>query len=181
MPRSAPLLALPLLALLAPPAGAASGRVADREGQPIRDARACVQIEKADGVCSNTDASGWYKLPDTTLPRVRITAPGYLPRSVAAVDQEGVIVLERAATLRARLLDAATGEPIRGGTLTLAASTGRQTGPFPVNAAGLRVATLVPGRVVPTGKAAGYRDAVGDEVALVGGQETEVVLRLVPR
>jgi hypothetical protein len=176
----APLLAafsVPLLA--AAPVWAASGRVADREGRPIADARACIQVEKADGVCSTTDAGGWYKLPDTTLPAVRISAPGFLPRSVAAVDQEGVIVLEAAASLRARLLDATTGEPIADGTLRLASSTGRQIGPFPVNAKGLHVATLVPGRVVATGKADGYRDAVGEEVALVGGEETEIVLRLV--
>jgi hypothetical protein len=163
------------------PAAATTGRVADREGRPIQDARACIQTDAAEGICSTTDASGWYRLPDTSLARVRITAPGYLPRSVAAVDQEGVIVLERAAALRARLVDAVSGEPIAKGELTLASGSGRQTGPFPVNAAGLKVATLAPGRFVPTGRAPGYRDAVGGEVVLEAGTETEIVLRLTPK
>jgi hypothetical protein len=166
--------------LAAGSAGAASGRVADPAGRPIAGARACIQVGGGDGVCSSTDATGWYELPETTLPTVRITAAGYLPKSVAAVDQEGVIVLDVAAALRARLLDAASGEPIRQGQLVLAASSGRRTGPFPVNAAGLRVATLVPGRLVPTGSAPGYRDAVGEEVDFLAGKETEIVLRLTP-
>ena len=160
------------------PAAATAGRVADREGKPIADARACIQVEGGEGICANTDATGWYRLPETTLPKLRISAPGYLPRVVAAVDQEGVIVLERAAALRALLLDAATGQPIAKGELVLASASGRKTGPFPVNASGLKVATVAPGRVVPTGRADGYRDAVGPEVELRPGTETEIVLRL---
>jgi hypothetical protein len=160
------------------PAGAASGRVAGPDGKPLAGARACIQVQGGQGMCSDTDADGWYRLPETSLPRVRITAPGYLPKNVAAVDQEGIIVLERAAALRARLLDAESGEPIAGGELTLASPSGRKRGPFPVNGAGLKVATLAPGRVVPRASAPGYRDAVGHEVELRAGTETEIVLRL---
>ena len=159
-------------------AAAASGRVAGPDGKPLAGARACIQLEGGDGVCATTDEQGWYRLPDTHLPRVRITAPGYLPKSVAAVDQEGVLVLGRAASLRARLLDAESGAPIAKGELTLASPSGQKRGPFPVNAAGLKVATLAPGRVVPRGSAPGYRDAVGKEVELRAGTETEIVLRL---
>ena len=172
--------ALVLAALAVPGAGvlAASGRVAGPDGKPLAGARACIQVQGGQGICSDTDAAGWYRLPETTLPKVRITALGYLPRNVAAVDQEGIIVLERAAALRARLLDAASGEPIAKGELMLASPSGRKRGPFPVNGAGLKVETLAPGRVVPTGSAPGYRDAVGEEVELRAGTETEIVLRL---
>jgi hypothetical protein len=164
--------------LAAGPAGAVSGRVAGPDKKPLPGARACIQVQGGEGICSDTDAEGWYRLPETSLPRVRITAAGYLPRSVAAVDQEGIIVLERAAALRARLLDAESGEPIAKGELTLASPSGRKRGPFPVNGAGLKVSTLAPGRVVPRGSAPGYRDAVGEEVDLRAGTETEIVLRL---
>lgn len=177
MPR--PLVVLFLAtALSARPADATSGRVAGPDGKPFAGARACIQADGRDGICSLTDAQGWYRLPETKLPRVRITAAGYLPKSVAAVDQEGVVVLERAAALRARLLDADSGKPIPKGELTLASPSGRKRGPFPVNEAGLKVATLAPGRVVPRGSAPGYRDAVGQEVDLRAGTETEIVLRL---
>src|SRR5688572_21759494 len=177
MPPRALSLAL-LAALAAVPARATSGRVAGADGKPIEGANACIQTDGADGICAATDADGWYRLPETTLPKVRIAAPGYLPRTVAAVDQEGVIVLERAAAMRALLLDADSGEPIARGELTLASPSGRKTGPFPVNAAGLKVATIAPGRFVPTGRAPGYRDQVGAEVELQPGKETEIVLRL---
>jgi hypothetical protein len=177
MPRH---LLLPVLAavLAAAPAGATTGRVAGADGKPLAGARACIQVQGGEGICAQTDAEGWYRLPETSLPKVRITAAGYLPRTVAAVDQEGIIVLERAAALTARLLDADTGAPIPKGELTLDSPSGRKRGPFPVNAAGLKVATLAPGRVVPRGRAPGYRDAVGQEVDLRAGADTEIVLRL---
>ncbi|HET9300970.1 MAG TPA: hypothetical protein VFO11_13560, partial [Candidatus Polarisedimenticolaceae bacterium] len=59
-----------------------------------------------------------------------------------------------------------------------ASPSGHKRGPFPVNGAGLKVATLAPGRVIPRGSAPGYRDAVGQEVELRAGAETEIVLRL---
>ena len=180
MPGRAPLLLLAVLASAAGPAGATSGRVAGPDGKPLPGARACIQVQGGEGICANTDAEGWYRLPETSLPKVRISAAGYLPKSVAAVDQEGIIVLERAAALTARFLDAETGQAIPKGELTLASPSGRKRGPFPVNGAGLKVATLSPGRVVPRGSAPGYRDAVGKEVELKAGTETEIVLRLSP-
>lgn len=170
-------LTLALTLSAAAPAAATSGRVADPAGNPVEGARACIVADGAEGVCSETDAAGWYRLPDTKLPKVRISARGYLPRIVAAVDQE-IVVLKPSAALRARLLDAGSGEPIARGELTLASPSGRKTGPFPVNAAGLQVATVAPGRFVPTGRAPGYRDQVGAEVELLPGKETEIVLRL---
>ena len=178
MPGRAIVLVLTILASTASPAGATSGRVADPEGKPLPGARACIQVQGGEGICADTDAEGWYRLPETSLPKVRITAAGYLPKNVAAVDQEGVIVLERAAALRARLVDADTGQAIPKGQLTLASPSGRKRGPFPVNGAGLKVATLSPGPVIPRGSAPGYRDAVGQEVQLRAGTETEIVLRL---
>ena len=177
MPRGLPLILL-TASLAAAPAGAASGRVAGPDGKPLAGARACIQVERGEGICSETDAEGWYRLPATKLPKVRIAAAGYLPRTVAAVDQAAIIVLERAASLRVRLLDAESGQPLPKGELMLVSPSGRKRGPFPVNAAGLKVATLAPGRVVPRGTAAGYHDAVGADVELRAGQEAEIVLRL---
>src|SRR5262245_60666192 len=176
MRRAAPLLLT--LVLSSSFAAAVSGRVAGPDGKPFPGARACIQVQNGEGICATTDAEGWYRLPETTLPGVRITAAGYLPQSVAAVDQEGIIVLARAAALRARLLDAESGEPIAKGELILASPSGHKRGPFPINGAGLKVATLAPGRVIPRGSAPGYRDAVGQEVELRAGTETEIVLRL---
>jgi hypothetical protein len=168
-----------LLALLAAPAArAASGRVAGPDGKPVVRARACLMVAGTEGLCTETDASGWYRLPDSEVPGVRIRAAGFLPRTVAAVDQEAVIVLERSAAVLVKLVDEATGEPVGEGKVTFTNPSGRKVGPFPANRAGVRVSTMVPGRFVPVAAAPGYAEASGAEVDLVAGEETEIVLRL---
>jgi hypothetical protein len=160
------------------PVLAASGRVVDPTGKPIEGARACLLVAGAEGLCSITDTSGYYDLPDTEVPWLRIVAKGFLPKRLSAVDQEVPVTLDRAASLRVRLLDRATGAPIQKGQVFVIYSSGRKKGPFPTNAAGVRVSTLEPGEVVVQGMAADHADDRSDTVRLQGGTESELVLRL---
>ena len=169
---------LVLGALAVTPAAAVTGRVVDGQGRPLAGARACLVQEGNDLLCTVTDEQGAYVLPASThVPAVRITLEGHLPARVAAVDQESPVVLAPAASFHARLVDAATGEPVKG-ELVLADLSGRRRGPFPVSQGGLRVRTIEPGRVVPTGRAAGYRDGTAAAVDLVAGATAEITVRL---
>ncbi len=159
-------------------AAAASGVVVDPEGRPIAGARACILVGgELEGLCVETDEHGAYRLMPTTLPAVRISAKGYLPLKVAAVDQAAPIVLRRAAWLWVRLRDARTGEPIPRGEVLVTYSTGARKGPVQANAAGVRL-PLEPGEVVVTGKAEGYRDGRAGPAVIEGGRQTEVVVDL---
>jgi len=169
---------------LTAPALASSGRVVDPDGKPIPGARACLMIgEGADteGLCDITDPMGAYKLPlAERTPVIRIVADGFLPTKVAAVDQEAPIVLDRAATLRVRVLDAVTGHPIPKSQVTLVFANGGKQGPLPANRGGVRAKSLPPGDVIPSAKAKGYRETTGAAVTLVASRETEVELKLEP-
>jgi hypothetical protein len=162
------------------PALATGGRVVDTEGNPVGSGKACLLVAGREGMCSDLDSQGRYTLPEASVPSLRIVSPGYLPKVIAAVDQESPIVLDRAASLRVRLRDAATGQPIPKGEVLLVTPSGQRAGPFPANAAGVRVATLPPGLVLPTGRAAGYEDGSGVAVDLVAGRESDVTLDLRP-
>jgi hypothetical protein len=170
--------------LLAVPASAASGHVVDPQGKPIAGARACLMIgdgNNTEGLCDVTDANGTFTLPQIEHSNVmRIVANGFLPVKLAAVDQEAPIVLDRAATMHIRILDAATGEPIPHSEVTLVFASGEQKGPLPGNRGGIRAKALPPGEVIPSAKAKGYRDTTGAAVTLVAGRETEVALKLPP-
>jgi len=78
------------LAALAPlrPALAASGHVVDPDGKPVSGARACLLVAGAEGLCAVTDEAGFYGLPDSTVPWVRITAKGFLVRHLMADTTE---------------------------------------------------------------------------------------------
>lgn len=170
---------IPVLAGVVSLAGAASGVVLDPEGRPIPGARACILVGgEAEGLCVETDEHGLYRLMPTRLPTVRISAPGFLPVKVAAVDQAAPIVLRRAASLWVKLRDAETGEPIPKGEVYVTYSTGARRGPVPANAAGVRLHTLEPGEVVVTAKAEGYREGRTGPARLEGGRETELVVPL---
>ncbi len=181
-PRTIKLLAaVTALAASTLPAAAASGRVVDPEGAPLAGARACILVGgDQDGVCVETNEAGSYQLMPTRLPSVRISAKGFLSVKVAAVDQAAPIVLRRAASLRVRLLDAATGAPIPKGEVFITYSTGARRGPLPSNAAGVRVHTLEPGQVVVTARAEGHREGKAAPIVLTGGHEAEVVVKLDP-
>lgn len=169
-------------ALLAagPAAADITGQVVDPDGQPLKGGRACILLVGAEGLCTDTDDAGYYALPDTRASKVRITAPGFLPRDVAALDQPIAIVLDRAASLRVRLADLATGEPAGPGEVVVSYATGRQIGPFPIKRGDLTVKTLAPGRVLVRAEVEGYESGPGELIELPAGRMTEVVVRLSP-
>ncbi len=166
------------------PAGAATGRVQDSEGKPIVGARACLMIGdhgEMEGLCDETSGEGTYKLPTPRTPSlIRIAAEGYLPSTVTAADRTEPIVLNRAASLRVRVVDARTGEPIPKSEIHLVYVNGDDKGTLPANRAGVRVKALVPGEAVLSAKAPGYAERKGATIKLEGGRQTEIELRLEP-
>ena len=160
------------------PADRASAQVVDPDGKPIEGATACLVTAGVQQLCGSTNSDGTYVLPGSEVTSVRILARGFLPRTVAAVRQEGPVVLERAASLRVRLIDKSSGKGAVKGKVFLVYSTGRRLGPFPTNAAGVSLKTLPPGNIHPVGQAEGYREATGPSLALVAGQEQEVVVEI---
>jgi len=178
IPRAVHGTALTLLAVaLGPPASAApgvspSGVVVDPDGKPVVEAKACLIVGGAEGLCDRTGVDGRYALPASGALTVRIAASGFLPVSVAAVPQQSPIVLERAAALVVLVLDAATGEGVPA-EVTLVYATGRQLGPFPANRAGLALKTLPGGEVRVVAKAKGYADGHGEALTLTRGQRAE--------
>jgi hypothetical protein len=171
---------VPALAFAIVPCWAASGRVTDPAGKPLVGAKACFVANNKEGKCALTDAQGHYSLPDDGGTKVRILAPGFLARTVAAVDQESPIVLNPAAKLRARLVDAKTGKPIAKGELRVTYPSGAQTPIFPVNAAGLVAGGLPPGIAMVSATANGYRPGGGLTIELVAGQEASIEVKLQP-
>jgi hypothetical protein len=177
--RAATLVALVLLSAT-PCFLAISGTVVDGESHPLAGAHVCYLSADVDLLCVETDEAGYYDLPDSKLDRIRLRAPGFLSRVVAATDHDTAIVLERAATLLVRMVDAATGEPLSGGEVFVTASTGRRLGPFPVNAAGVRVRSLEPGSVRVTAASEGYEQHGEVAAKLVGGEESTVSVKMDP-
>ena len=169
-----------VLASSASPVLAISGQVVDVTGKAVKGARACLVIANREGLCAETDEVGYYRLPDSDVSKVRISAAGFLPSMVAAVDMDRVIVLDRAASLSARLLDDASGESVAEGSISISYKTGRKRGPFPVNAAGVLIRTLTSGEVLVWAEAEGYRKTEDKLITLKPGERYEIVLRLLP-
>jgi hypothetical protein len=157
---------------------ATSGHVVDPDGKPVAGAKACLLYSGAEGFCTLTDDAGYFDLPDTTVPWARVSAAGFLPRQVAAVEHEAPIALDRAAVLLVRLVDGATGAAIPAGHVYLIDSSGQKKGPLPANAAGVRVSSLEPGEVVVQGAAPGHSDRKSGTIRLQAGEEKEIVLKL---
>lgn len=171
--------ALALVALASVvPAVAASGHVVDSDGKPVPGARVCLLVGGAEGLCAVTDEAGFYGLPDSSVPWVRITAKGFLVKQVSAVDQEAPVPLDRAAAILVKLVDRATGAAIPKGKIFVIDSSGRKRGPLPSNAAGVHVSSLVPGEFVVQAQAPGHADARSETIRLQGGEDREIVLKL---
>ena len=153
------------------------GRVVDSDGRPVAGAQVCVVVGGNPTMCDETAADGSYALPGRDQPAVRIVATGFLPRTIAAVAQASPVVLERAAALRLRGVDRATGKGTAG-EADLVYSTGRKLGPFPLNEAGLAIPTLPPGDARVVVRAAGYREATSEVVRLASGRSAEIVVQL---
>jgi len=162
------------------PATALSGKVVDVEGEPIANANACLIVDGVPGFCTTTDENGEFDLVDTDVTRMRVSAQDFQPKYLPAVTQEKPIVLRRAAWIHVRLVDAATGEPVASGKVTLTYPSGLRKGPFPVNRAGVRVGHLPAGEVVVSVEADGYRPADGPSAKLVAGEESAVTVQLEP-
>jgi hypothetical protein len=159
---------------------AITGTVTDRQGVPIEGAEACLTTQGHPLLCAITDANGFWRLPDTAAESVRVVKTGYLPGTAAAVSQAAPIVLDRAATLLVRVVDA-SGTPVEKGTLTLVYASGRKIGPLPFNRAGMRTPSLAPGAVRVTAEAEGFDLAAPATVTLEAGAEHEAVVRMTRR
>ena len=162
------------------PAAAITGKVVDPDGKPIAGANACLIVDGALGLCVETNAEGMFDLVDSDVPRLRVSAAGFLSRYLPAVTHEEPIELTLGATLRVKLIDASTGEPLEEGTVVLDFPSGRRLGPYPVNRAGFVIRPVRPEEVMVTAQADGYRPAAGRNVRLTGGEESAVTIELEP-
>lgn len=180
--RLAVVVPLALLSIFAgPKRPTATGRVVDALGHPIVGATACLVIAGAPGLCDETAADGSYALPAGDVPGVRIVARGYMPRTVGAVAQESPIVLERAASVRVRIVNRADGSAVGEGEVDLVYSTGRTLGPFPINLAGVSLPTVPAGDARVVARCAGFDKSSSDTTSLVAGKESIVEIRVDPK
>jgi hypothetical protein len=169
-----------LLFVLGAHAWAVTGSVVDPKNKPIPGARVCYYASEAELLCATTDESGWFELPDSRLDTLRYFAEGYLPKLLPAVERDKPVVLGRAATLRARVYDAKSGQPVAAGEVEVVYPTGQSPGPFPFNPNGVRVQTLRPGTVRLVARAVSYAPMEPVSLELIAGKENEVRLELVP-
>lgn len=166
------------LLLVPVPARAASGKVVDEQGKPLSGAKACYMLGSTEALCVDADAQGSWSLPESRVSSVRVSAKGYMPKLVPAGENNATVVLERAASLKVRLVDAATGAPIAHGTVWLTYASGSRKGPFPINAAGVEIATLPVGEATPSATSDGYTELKGKTLELEAGARAEIVLEL---
>ncbi len=155
------------------------GKLVNTDGGPVVGATACWVVGEEIGECGTSDDTGRFMLPLPLHPRIRIMAEGYHPALVTATSLDAAVVMYRAPVLWVRLIDADTGEAISEGELRVAYSSGRQFGPFPVNAAGVKIQRLLPpGEVLLRVLAPGYRFTDPESVELKSGFETKVDIKL---
>jgi hypothetical protein len=156
---------------------ALSGTLVDEKGKPVQGARVCYASADVELLCSQSDEAGYWNLPDSRLDRIRVVLRGYLPQDLPAIDRDQPITLQLAATLRVRVLDAATGEPLDRATGEVVYPSGRKL-EFVTNRAGAILNTLDPGRATIKSLADGYLPGDPQRVRLVGGEETKIEIRL---
>ncbi len=168
-----------LLVVAAAPALAVTGTIVSPDQKPIEGARVCYMLGESEGICGLTDKRGFFELPTSSVDRLRISAPGYLPRVIAAVTQNAAIVLDEAGGIWVRLKDKA-GEPISSGEVHLLLSNGARKGPFPVNAKGVRVKSLAVGEYRVLASSPGMSQARAHAATVEAGKEVIVEVTLVP-
>jgi hypothetical protein len=162
--------------LLAVPAMAeAVGQVLGTDGKPVPGVEVCTYKNGARAECVTTDEHGFYRIERPVSPDLFMQAKGYASKTVPAAPQSEPVVIERVAALLVRVVDAATGQPVPKGTVTINLPSGRKIGsPVPFNRAGVRMSTLAPGQTLVRVQADGY-DPAGPIVAdLVAGEEKEL-------
>jgi hypothetical protein len=167
------------LAIALPAMAQATGQVVGADGKPIAGVDVCTLRNDERTACVKTDEKGFYRMEHPAVPVVYLQIKGYASKSVSAAPQNEPIVLDRVASLLVRVVDAATGEPIAEGTVSVNLTTGRKIGsPVPFNRAGVRMSTLAPGQTLVRADAYGYESGGPIVVELVGGQEKELTVRL---
>ncbi len=154
-----------------------SGTVVDKQGKPIRGARVCYAKAGESGLCSETDADGYFALPSSRLAGLTVKAKGYMVRTVSAANQLSAITLEPAGSLLVRLRDG-DGEPLEG-ELFLIEPSGRRNGPFPANRNGVHIKTLPPGYYRLIARVEGFAQERSVAATLEPLKETEREITLV--
>jgi len=109
---------------------------------------------------------------------IRIVADHHLIEEVRASGHHTVL-MRPCPTLNARLVDAATGEPLETGEVHVVYPTSNKKGPFPVNRSGVQIQrVLEAGEVQLLGNATGYEDAEPLPITLVAGKAVDAVIEL---
>ena len=118
-----------------------AGVVVDEQSAPIAGAVVATLAQGAEPQSASTDGQGAFRIGD--LPRGRalmlgVSAPGYAPSGQGATPPAETlrIVLTRSGTIRGRVVDAVTGDPVTEFTLSrTAGGAGRRRGGFGGNPA----------------------------------------------
>jgi hypothetical protein len=165
------------------PALAVSGRVLDPEGKPAKAAQVCYVADTEVGECGETDAEGFYSLPDSPMRWIRIMVPGYLVERVDASALDRPVRLRAAAILEVRFLADPGETPIEGAFFFLTREDGARLGPLgPTNLSGTVVArSLPPGPVAVSVHAPGFDTPPSRNVLLGAGKTATLTFRLKSR
>ena len=167
--------------LLVPSAllAAASGRVVDVDGKPVKGAEVCNVVKGATADCLPVNEHGYYHLASPAGSSVFVRARGFTPMRVAAVEQSASVVLHRSAALLVKVVDASSHQPVAAGTVTLNYASGLRIGSIlPFNRAGVRVGSLVPGDVIAHSEAVGYEPGGPLPITLQEGHEAAVTIEM---
>ena len=84
-------------------AWALTGTVVAPDKTPLKGVRVCYLLGSTESLCAETDKRGFFELPDSRIDRVRLTADGFMPLTVAAVTQNVPLILDHAASILVRL------------------------------------------------------------------------------
>ena len=169
----------PAILLLSLPALAIEGKVVDEAGQPVAGAKICYVAGSTELHCVASDAAGVFDLPESSQDRIRISMPGFLPRTLPAVSPRGDIALDPAASLELKLTST-DGSEIEKARVMLIQEDGRRRGPLPVNRHGLRLRTIEPGTYRFSVTAEGFRQVKAQSVELKPRKQTSVEVMMEP-
>jgi len=165
------------------PALAVSGQVVDEQGEYVEGVRVChfQTTTLRELMCVGTREDGFFELPDSK-PKVvvRIAAPGYFAETIPSKGH-ATVILRKAPTLVVKLVDRETSEPIESGDVFVIYPSAKKKGPFPVNAAGVRISRILEeGQIRILARADGYMFDGEESVTLEPGEERVVTVKLSP-
>ena len=165
------------------PALAVSGQVQDEQGKYVEDVRVCHVLPPnfRELMCVGTREDGFFELPDSKPDvLVRIGAPGYFAETIPSKGH-ATVVLRKSPTLVVKLVDRETSEPIDSGQVFVIYPSAKKKGPFPVNAAGVRISRLLEeGEIRILARADGYMFDGEEAVTLEPGEVRTVIVKLSP-